>query len=657
MPAFNAQAYIRQSVQSVLAQTCENFELLVVDDGSTDNTRAIVAAIDDPRVRIIDSPGNCGVVAARNRGIAAARGRYIAIHDADDISVPNRFVRQVEYLDTHETVAGVCARQSILEHGTVRFLRAPAGTDPLVVRAVLHFSNPIGHASLMFRAASVAALGVYQREDMAYAEDFDFLHRLLAVGEICELPEYLVLYRRHEANISRLRRITMLERTAAVLQQAYARLLGETCADEARLMANHMVAQEPFADAGQMVRTGRFLDRIIDALGDRHALTAPQRLEVTRRAARLWWGVVQSSVRAGQFVMPLRHHGAFSAAASGRPPLRRIAWAALAGFATNRLGVSRPQTRPTNAVRPSLRIGGVEFHPVPPSQEPPTLYVVIDTEAEIDRTEAAGRAVSAMHQQAPAQRLFDAWGVRPVYVADDAVASRPEGYEPLRAILDRHGCVIGAQMHAGVTPPFEEARKLRSLVAAIERNFGVTPLFFRAGRHGVGPNTMGLLGDVGFQVDFSLLPHADLRAQGGPDLRRVECVPYRAGGVLSVPMTRGLIGARSPRLHPQGMLARLGLANTVTLTPEGFSAAEQMQLIDAMIRRGCRTFALHYHSASLAKQTPHVRNAAELAEFIGRIEAVGTHFFQVHGGLPGNPADLLPPEMRGRVWPRKKFLF
>ena len=72
-----------------------------------------------------------------------------------------------------------------------------------------------------------------------------------------------------------------------------------------------------------------------------------------------------------------------------------------------------------------------------------------------------------------------------------------------------------------------------------------------------------------------------------------------------------------------------------------------------MLRRGCRTFALHYHSPTLAKQTPYVRTEADLADFIGRIEAVCRHFFDVRGGLPGNPADLLPPGQRNRLWPAK----
>ncbi|MGH7100235.1 MAG: glycosyltransferase family 2 protein, partial [Stellaceae bacterium] len=98
MPAFNASRFIRQSIASVLGQTFEDFELLVIDDGSTDDTVAMVEQMRDPRLRLLPNPRNLGIVASLNRGIAAARGRYVARFDSDDICRPNRFARQVEFL-------------------------------------------------------------------------------------------------------------------------------------------------------------------------------------------------------------------------------------------------------------------------------------------------------------------------------------------------------------------------------------------------------------------------------------------------------------------------------------------------------------------------------------------------------------------------------
>ena len=101
-----------------------------------------------------------------------------------------------------------------------------------------------------------------------------------------------------------------------------------------------------------------------------------------------------------------------------------------------------------------------------------------------------------------------------------------------------------------------------------------------------------------------------------------------------------------------GILANLGLLNTVTLTPEGISAREQIQLLETQLRRGYRTFVLHYHSPSLLPgHTPYVRTDADLTRFLKRIEAVCGFFFNQVGGMPGHPADLLPLHKRGDLWP------
>ncbi len=691
MPAYNAKAFIRQSVQSVLAQTFEDFELLVINDGSTDETREILAEIDDSRLRIVDNPRNLGIVSTLNRGLQEARGRYIARADADDFCLPQRFARQKAFLDSHPDTVIVASEMTLLEDGNVTFTREGGDTDPMIVEWLLHLGNPVGHTSMMFRAETVAAMGTYLREEFTYAEDFDFSHRMLRHGRISVLPEYLMIYRRHLTNLTRTRRATMLERTARVLREAYVRLLGPGSEADADLVTEHLISRAPFPDDAVPQRLAAFLLRLIEAFAASRELNPARRERMREVTGRAWWRMIQSVLRSGQAGIALRHRNDF--AAPVRPRLREVARSFAAGFATAHLRMVRSGRR-VRSENPALVVNGAMFRPEPvEADDPPTLYVVVDTEAEFDWSKGFDRsltAVSAMRRQAPAQDIFDSWGARPVYVVDYAIASQAEGYEPLREILNRHGCVIGAHMHAWVTPPFEETvseynsfggnlprdleeRKLRALVAMIERSFGVTPLFFRAGRYGVGPNTMDLLAELGFQVDFSLLPHADLRARGGPDFRFAECIPYRVGphraggdGILSVPMTRGQIGAVAPmpprlqgllqhrlaaRLRLPGVLARLSLANTVTLTPEGVSAEEQVRLIDAMMARGCRTFVLHYHSPSLAKQTPYVRSEAELAEFVRRIETVCQHFFQVRGGMPGNPADLVPQGLRSRLWP------
>ena len=120
MPAYNAERYILPSVLSVLAQTFEDFELLVVDDCSTDRTPDILSSIQDRRLRILRNQTNLGIVGSLNRAMAQARGGYIARIDADDYCLPTRFAKQKRYLDEHPDILLVGAGTFLLEDGHVR---------------------------------------------------------------------------------------------------------------------------------------------------------------------------------------------------------------------------------------------------------------------------------------------------------------------------------------------------------------------------------------------------------------------------------------------------------------------------------------------------------------------------------------------------------
>jgi len=305
--------------------------------------------------------------------------------------------------------------------------------------------------------------------------------------------------------------------------------------------------------------------------------------------------------------------------------------------------------------------------------------VVVDTEAEFDWTKPFARelnSVSAMDDIGRGQAVFDVYGVRPIYVVDYPIATQPRGFNRLRAIMERGGCEIGAHLHPWTTPPFEEAlssrnsypgnldpaleaRKLGALIEVIEANFGMTPVFYKAGRYGFGPHTAAILAQHGIRVDLSVLPGADLRRQGGPDFRALKPVLYRIGGtgMVSLPMTRSEVGlvpslaAFGNAVHalPGGMLlrvpsilARLRLADTITLTPEGVTADEQVRLIRAMLKRGCRRFVLHYHSPSLSPgNTPYARDRTGADTLVQRLRSVCRVFFEEIGGVAGRPGDLV----------------
>jgi hypothetical protein len=319
------------------------------------------------------------------------------------------------------------------------------------------------------------------------------------------------------------------------------------------------------------------------------------------------------------------------------------------------------------------------------AERPPTLHVVVDTEAEFDWDKPFAETltgVSAMTQVGSAQAIFDRYGLRPTYVVDYPVAAQDAGADAIGAIAARGGCAVGAHLHPWTNPPFGaaidqamsfpgnlpeavEREKLDALLALMTRRFGEPPAFYKAGRYGLGPHTARLIASRGIGVDFSLMPETDMRDVHGPDFRMVAAIPYDVGdlGLLAVPMTRADLGPLSrwwrlrgwldtqtaALLHVRGMLVRAGLLERLTLTPEGVSAKLQIVLLRTLLRRGHRLFVLHFHSPSLAAgHTPYVRNEAERAAFLARIDTVCRWFFEELGGVPGRPWDLLPVERRSR---------
>ena len=191
----NGERHLRASIRSVLAQTFEDFELLVVDDASTDGTREILDAFAEPRMRILTNTENLGLTRSLNRGLREARGRYVARQDADDLSDPPRLARQVALLERRPELALVATQyRRIDDSGEVESARE-VPTEAVDIRWRLLFLNAFTHSSVTFRRDVVLALSGYD-ETYSYAQDYDLWSRIAATHEVAALPESLVCYRR-----------------------------------------------------------------------------------------------------------------------------------------------------------------------------------------------------------------------------------------------------------------------------------------------------------------------------------------------------------------------------------------------------------------------------------------------------------------------------
>ena len=196
IPAYNAEQYIDEAIESVLNQTFQDFEIIVVNDGSTDETRTRLADYEDePRITVIDQD-NAGPAAARNRCFNASNGNFIAILDADDRSRPRRLELQSQRLEEDSELGLVGSYAQKIKPGgdPLEILEVPLKHREIAAR--IDDSNQFVHATVMMRRSVFEELGGY-REDYPASEDYEFLRRATHNFQTANIPEVLYDYRIH----------------------------------------------------------------------------------------------------------------------------------------------------------------------------------------------------------------------------------------------------------------------------------------------------------------------------------------------------------------------------------------------------------------------------------------------------------------------------
>lgn len=197
LPVYNAERFVVEAVESILGQTLAAFELVVLDDGSTDATPRLLAGLvsRDPRIRLVTRE-NRGLTRSLNEGLEIAAGEYVAIMNADDIALPDRLATQVAFLDEHPQVAAVGSQTRLLGSDGGRGPSTRLPQSPEAVRAFLTQASPLAHPSVMMRRSAVVAVGGY-RPQMEPAEDYDLWLRLAERADLANLPDVLLEYRVH----------------------------------------------------------------------------------------------------------------------------------------------------------------------------------------------------------------------------------------------------------------------------------------------------------------------------------------------------------------------------------------------------------------------------------------------------------------------------
>jgi glycosyltransferase involved in cell wall biosynthesis len=202
MAVYNGEMYLREAIDSILQQSYTNFEFIIVNDGSTDSTAAILRSYTDPRIRILHAEKNCGLIDSLNKGVAAAKGDYIARIDADDIAMPDRFARQVAYLQANPAIVLLGTGATIFGDNLVEKNMYYQHSNACISMYLL-FRNVFIHSSIMVKTE---VLQEFPFEKEYYlAEDYMVWVKIAQKYKTACIKDALVRYREHETNITKVK--------------------------------------------------------------------------------------------------------------------------------------------------------------------------------------------------------------------------------------------------------------------------------------------------------------------------------------------------------------------------------------------------------------------------------------------------------------------
>lgn len=200
MPAYNAAAFIGEAISSILEQSYANFELIIINDGSTDSTENEIALFDDARIKYFRNEKNMGLIASLNSGIELCQGAYIVRMDADDLSLFNRIEKQVEFMNANPdiAVAGSWYYAFTLADG----IEVKGNPDPDELKSTLLFNTPLCHPATIIRKSVLDLYNFSYDQHYKHVEDYALWMQISKVAKISNVQEFLFRYRSHDTQVS-----------------------------------------------------------------------------------------------------------------------------------------------------------------------------------------------------------------------------------------------------------------------------------------------------------------------------------------------------------------------------------------------------------------------------------------------------------------------
>jgi Glycosyl transferase family 2 len=298
---YNGARFLEETIRSILAQSFSDFEYVLVDDGSTDGSVALIESFSDPRIRLIKHARNQGLVAARNTAFANARGEFVALTDQDDISLVDRFKMQIEFLRRHENINLAASWEiEIVEQVNkrrvekVKKFRHYAGKQ---LHYALLFRNPLGNSTLMVRRAHVPVPPYSPQYPLC--EDYNFIVNMGRSGGLALMPHKLVVWRDHGNNYSTVKADEM-KSLAIRLQAEQLSRLGVHCSQDELALHNSIATLPKIESIDQLRAIADWLNKVIHEVSineaDRGALKAvvfQEWFDCAQRAAHLGFSTWQ----------------------------------------------------------------------------------------------------------------------------------------------------------------------------------------------------------------------------------------------------------------------------------------------------------------------------------------------------------------------------
>lgn len=220
MAVFNGEAYIKDAIESTLNQTFTDFELLIINDGSTDHTVKIIQEFQDPRIRLLHNDGNKGLCYTRIRSVEEAWGTYLAVLDCDDIALPDRLKLQIDFMEAHPAI-DLCGGQALVIDGKGNIkseMNVIAGHKNM--RTLLTFHNIFINSTLMIRLSTIKEVGGYSKV-LSIAGDYDLSFKISIKHHVANLPDVLVHYRIHEENMSSVQSKELIEEECHIIKSIH----------------------------------------------------------------------------------------------------------------------------------------------------------------------------------------------------------------------------------------------------------------------------------------------------------------------------------------------------------------------------------------------------------------------------------------------------